>query len=312
MSKTVVSVNNGRALRSVAVILLVAAFSAHLTSAALTEHFQNWLDDNGYAEYNFYRGGLSFGGKENDSDTVVNQPAVFIHGDTGSAYDWNASMIYFMSQGYKMSELYATTWGKPTHGGIVSELQYHSEKFVMKNRKFVEAVLNYTGAEKIDVLGHSMGVTMSRKVVQGGLSPDNGTDFEVGPPLLPYVDTYVGIAGLNRGSNGCASSTTSGCNDENGMYPGIMMGTTITARSQYLEGLDFNQGYEGDYIYVIWSRFDEAIGNGDMVYCQPTSRIIGQLDEMVYNSSEYTHNGMRDLSAPLQLSLVKYHTMLDE
>jgi len=36
-------------------------------------------------------------------------------------------------------------------------------------RAFTEAVLNYTGAEKINVISHSMGVTLSRRVIKGGI-----------------------------------------------------------------------------------------------------------------------------------------------
>jgi len=35
-------------------------------------------------------------------------------------------------------------------------------------RAFTEAVIAYTGAAKIDVIGHSMGVTLSRRVIKGG------------------------------------------------------------------------------------------------------------------------------------------------
>jgi len=39
----------------------------------LTEHFQNWLDDNRYGSFDFAgKPGYSFGGKRNDSDVLVN------------------------------------------------------------------------------------------------------------------------------------------------------------------------------------------------------------------------------------------------
>ena len=39
-------------------------------------------------------------------------------------------------------------------------------------RKFIEAVLEYTGADEIDVISHSMGVPLSRRALKGGWSMD--------------------------------------------------------------------------------------------------------------------------------------------
>ena len=40
-------------------------------------------------------------------------------------------------------------------------------------RAFIEAVLTYTKADKVDVISHSMGVTLARKAIQGGNSKDH-------------------------------------------------------------------------------------------------------------------------------------------
>ena len=42
----------------------------------------------------------------------------------------------------------------------------------MKARKFIEAVLEYTKAEKVNVIAHSMGVTLSRGALKGGSYPN--------------------------------------------------------------------------------------------------------------------------------------------
>src|SRR5262245_11178434 len=57
-------------------------------NAGLTPHFRNWLAANGYSGYNFARddvAGGSYGGKQNDSDSAINQPVIFIHGNSDSA-----------------------------------------------------------------------------------------------------------------------------------------------------------------------------------------------------------------------------------
>ncbi|OJH39211.1 hypothetical protein [Cystobacter ferrugineus] len=64
-------------------------------------------------------------------------------------------------------------------------------------RAFIQAVQEYTGARKVDVIGHSMGVTLARKAIQGGpgYDPYGGDHFDLGAPLTGRVDTFVGIAG---------------------------------------------------------------------------------------------------------------------
>jgi triacylglycerol esterase/lipase EstA (alpha/beta hydrolase family) len=176
--------------------------SVSVASAQLTSDFQNWLNANGYGGYNFNYGGNSYGGKANASDTVVNQPVIFIHGNSDSALGqsstltgWNASINYFLSQGYKTSKLYATTWGDADP--FLSAYQYHSKPNLQKVRAFIQAGKAYTGAAKVDVVTHSMGVTLARKAIVGGAANDaaNGGSYNLGSPLTSNVDTFVGIAG---------------------------------------------------------------------------------------------------------------------
>jgi hypothetical protein len=123
--------------------------------ASVTSHFQAWLTANGYGEYNFARTDLgangSYGGKANASDTVVNQPVIFIHGNSDAALGsglgftgWTSSINYFISHGYKTSELYATTRGDASPA--LSAYQYHSKPNLQKVRAFIQAVKAYTGA----------------------------------------------------------------------------------------------------------------------------------------------------------------------
>lgn len=72
-----------------------------------------------------------------------------------------------MDNGYSKSELYITTWG---YGDDLRKNEtVHNEENVMYVRKFFEAVFAYTGAEKIDVITHSLGGTLARRVIKGGL-----------------------------------------------------------------------------------------------------------------------------------------------
>ena len=44
----------------------------------------------------------------------------------------------------------------------------HTCSHLMYIRRFIDAVLLYTGAEKIDVISHSLGVPLTRKALKGG------------------------------------------------------------------------------------------------------------------------------------------------
>jgi hypothetical protein len=51
----------------------------------LTSHFINWLDTNGYKNYNFERDDFelkdgSYGGKETDGEIIERQPVIFLTG----------------------------------------------------------------------------------------------------------------------------------------------------------------------------------------------------------------------------------------
>lgn len=294
-----------------------------IVTTGFTSHFRTWLANNGYEpQYNLARDDLaggSFGGKASAADTVIRQPVIFIHGNsdkavgTGEALQtgWNASLDYFASQGYKTSELYATTWGPAS--AAMSPFQYHSKTNVMKVRKLIEAVKAYTGMAKVDVVAHSMGVTLARRAILGGWATDalEGGDYYIGDPLKTSIDTFVGIAGANLGLTSCYLSGpgTPTCGNTNGLYPGALFLGSVVGRSAVLDALKATSKYEGTYRYSIFSTADEVIGYGGVVYGEYTSRIPGQTGEKKYTGYPYGHYNSKDLTASVQVSMVKSHVV---
>lgn len=286
-------------------------------NSKLTAHFTTWLQNNGYGSFNFAGSSdESYGGKVSNSDQVNNHPVIFIHGNGDKAVGtttmqsgWTASIDYFLSKSYKSSELYAITWG-PADPGQASE-QYHSKAYIKRVRKFIEAVKIYTGASKVDVVGHSMGVTLARKAIKGGAAYDAkaGGNYNVGSRLT-YVDTFVGIAGANRGLTACYYSGTSipTCNDRNGFYPGYLyFGAGPYGVSDLLAGLNNDTAKEGSYVFSIWSTVDEVIGGGTLVYGVSTCKIPLQNGQKIFYSYPYGHFGVKDKTPYYQLRMVKYH-----
>ncbi|AKQ64979.1 lipase [Myxococcus hansupus] len=258
--------------------------------------FKSWLQQNGYGGYAFAQGDVpSFGGRARPGEKLANEPVVFIHGNGDSAAGWEKSIEHFASQGYKPSEMYAMTWG-PQNPMLASQ-QHHSREYKEEVRAFIQAVKEYTGAEKVDVIGHSMGVTLARKAIQGGDGFDpypGGGSYDLGAPLTGSVDTFVGIAGANQGLASCVltGDLLPTSNRQTGLHP----------QSAFLKDLNAESGFEGEHVYSIWSQSDQVIGMGLAKY---TSPIPGQDGQKVYNT--YGHFGSRDLSVETQLEMIKDH-----
>jgi triacylglycerol lipase len=262
--------------------------------------FQKWLNEHGYGKYDFAKGNVpAFGGKSKPGEKLNNEPVIFIHGNSDSAAGWKGSVETFSKNGYKPSEMYAMTWGP--QDPLQSGQQYHSEKYLEEVRAFIQAVKEYTGAKKVDVVSHSMGVTLARKAIQGGDGFDSETHkkYNLGKPLTDSVDTFVGIAGANHG---LASALWTGdfvptTNTTDGLYPG----------SKLLNDINSVNHDEGDHVYSMWSNADELIGVGLAGF---TSPIPGQDGEKVYNTFPYGHLGMKDLTGDEQLSMVRDHKII--
>jgi triacylglycerol lipase len=153
-----------------------------------------------------------------------------------------------LSKGYSKGELYVTTWG--TGNEDDSSKQTHSKEYLEYLRAFTEAVIAYTGASKIDIIGHSMGVTLGRRVIKGGRV--NSDSFDLGVALTNKVDAFVGIAGANWGLTTCYELPMyQTCNNNNGFYPGYMAGPV--GLSDYLSELNNDKTREGSFVASILS-----------------------------------------------------------
>lgn len=300
---------------ALAVSALLGVSSLCDLERGLTQHFQDWFKANGYDSQNFARTDLTggaYGGKASDTDTIVNTPIIFSHGNSdvavgaGTPLAWQTgftqSINYLLGKGYKKSEMYITTWGDGNSMNAYTRV--HSADVVLRLRKFVEAVLAYTGVPKVHIIAHSMGVTLARKVIKGGALVDGG---DAGAPLTSKVDTFVGLAGANRGLMNCyylpAFAT---CGNKVGFYPGS---SATSSLSDFLADINNSPAKEGDYVFSIFSTMDDLISYGDLVWGQYTSAIPGQTDQKVLTSYEYNHMGCRDKTLDLQYQAITKHSL---
>lgn len=144
-------------------------------------------------------------------------------------------------------------------------------------RSFIEAVLNYTGAPQINVIGHSMGVTLARKALKGGQATNHdGSSYQVGPSLKDKVKTFIGLAGANYGLVACWTATVMPtCSAKDGFFPGAL---PTSGPSTFLNEINTNQGSEASKVYSIWSKNDDIILYNAEVWGKITCRIPGQTD----------------------------------
>jgi len=163
--------------------------------------------------------------------------------------------------------------------------------------------MKYTGSDRINVIGHSMGVTLARRVIKGGVVNAAPTSFNLGPSLAGNVDTFIGIAGANYGLVNCGLvSLFATCNQLNGFYPGDLL--CVSGPSKYLAELNNDQIKEGNHVYAIFSTSDDLIGYGDMV-CGRYTSLWPTVDS--YKTFSFTiscHMKLRDETADAQYNLI--------
>src|SRR5258708_24443814 len=151
-----------------ALVLTLPSLSLHAQGPSdpaygLSTDFRNWLTANGYDSYNFQRSdvaGGAYGGRTTPGQAVVNQPVIFIHGNSDSALGtvspytgWTSSITYFKSQGYTSAELYETTWG-PADPAQATQ-QYYSKAYITLLRDYIHAVISDNSLWTRDSTAHS-------------------------------------------------------------------------------------------------------------------------------------------------------------
>jgi alpha-beta hydrolase superfamily lysophospholipase len=122
------------------------------------------------------------------ADAACVDNVVLVHGNAGTPVSFDNTYNELRARGYGTSQIYRPSWGSKTcaacndHNG--------SEETPVENALIDAIAASCTG--RIDVIGHSMGVTLAARQIHR-------------LALTPYVDSFVGIAGAYRGLWSCGT-----------------------------------------------------------------------------------------------------------
>jgi pimeloyl-ACP methyl ester carboxylesterase len=140
-----------------------------------------------------------------DAGQMTHTPVIFLHGNNDTPYPTLCNegfgkirnfAQYFLDHGYSPNEL----WGLGYQGEQCDILTDPSQKSAAGHstlanvpdlRSFVHAVLAYTGASQVDIIGHSLGTTLAREWMR--------QDDAYG-----LVRRLVGVDGPNHGIINCS------------------------------------------------------------------------------------------------------------
>ena len=137
---------------------------------------------------------------------IEHVPVIFLHGNNDSPFATacnpfgriQAFAQFFLDHGYRPSEL----WGLGYQGDQCDLVQDNTHRSGVSHttaaavpilREFVQAVLDFTGAKRVDIVAHSLGVTVARE----WMLQDNA---------YRKVRALVAIDGPNHGIIDCSPS----------------------------------------------------------------------------------------------------------
>jgi pimeloyl-ACP methyl ester carboxylesterase len=168
--------NHFRVAAIIAVLLQVSAGGlASAASPGKSVEIGTKFPDRFPVIQNFYLGKpvIGFG---SDVGRVDHVPVIFLHGNNDTPFATACNPLgrmqafaqFFLDHGYRPSEL----WGLGYQGDqcdlmqdntLRSGISHTTAAAVPILRQFVQAVLDFTGAKRVDIVAHSLGVTVARE-----------------------------------------------------------------------------------------------------------------------------------------------------
>ena len=155
---------------------------------------------------------------------LAHDPILFVHGWNASESTWRTMVARFRADGWTGAEL--ATWSyRTSQSNATTALQIKAK---------VDSIIAATGAERVDIISHSMGSLSARYYVRnlGGAAK---------------VDAWVSLGGTNYGTTTAYICSSTACKE---MWPG----------SNFITALNSGDDSPGGPRYATWrSPCDEVI-----------------------------------------------------
>lgn len=208
---------------------------------------------------------------------ACNDPVVMVHGNAGYPSDWDNTVSELYSRGYSSGDIYRPNWGYKS----CPACNNHSGWEETPVADAIQDAIAGSCSGKIDIIGHSMGVTLAAKqIVDLGVEDD--------------VDAFVGVAGAYRGLWSC------------GAYPYNVQNSTcgywgLSVSSPFLDWL-YGKPL-ADRVYSIKSYQDQVVCSSGTcnVGGVHSSRIAGEDASYTF---AYGHFGLQAYTEQTQANLI--------
>ncbi|XOV78851.1 MAG: alpha/beta fold hydrolase [Aestuariibacter sp.] len=212
------------------------------------------------------------------STLACNDAVVLVHGNSASPSSWQNTYNELLSRGYSASEIYQPNWGSKWCAACNNH--YGSEETPV--RSAISSALANSCTGKIDVVAHSMGVTLAAQQID-----------KLG--VFNSVDSFVGVAGAWRGLWSC------------GVYPFNVPNSTcgyygLSVQSPFLDSL-YNVPI-ANRVFTIKSYMDQVVCSTGVctVGGVHSSRIPDEQQSYTYTLG---HFGLQTDTYELQVDLIQ-------
>ncbi|NQV14910.1 alpha/beta fold hydrolase [bacterium] len=201
---------------------------------------------------------------------VTHTPIVFVHGNGHTAGNWTTMATYFAEDGYTWNELWAISY----LGEAVSEDLFNTNEGNWEEiDQFVTAVLEYTQSEKVNIIAHSLGVTVSRTWLK------YSNDYS-------QVENFVGIAGANHGVAFCGPNQHSGlCGEVGHPDSDFLQWLNEDDETPQSETLQYITVYNGAHLDVFFPA--NALMNDSTVHDLRTSPLLEGADNIQFANLDH-------------------------
>ncbi len=161
---------------------------------------------------------------------------VLVHGNTAKPESWDKTVAALKARGYVDANIFRPDWGSKHCAACNS----HSPIELAPVKKALQAAAAQSCTKKIDVIGHSMGVTLAMKAIN-----DLG--------YAGKVNSFVGVAGAQHGLHACGIFPMAFPNATCGYY-GLSINSPLV---NSVKGKRY-----GAKMYSIKSTADDLVCNG--------------------------------------------------